>query len=74
MDTYTSNNIINDFRSRRDALSLCHEHLKHDSDQWNKLIIFLSLSTGLFDSFKLQMGLNNSFVSLVSIFLSSVIA
>jgi hypothetical protein len=66
--------IINDLRSRRDALSLCHEHLKHDSDQWNKLIIFLSLSTGLFESFKLQMNLNNPFVSLVSIVLSSIIA
>ena len=54
MEKNTLNNIINDLRSRRDALSLCHEHLKHDSDQWNKLIIFLSLSTGLFESFKLQ--------------------
>ena len=66
--------IINDLRSRRDALSLCHEHLKHDSDQWNKLIIFLSLSTGLFKSFKLQMNLNNPFVSSVPIVLSSIIA
>ena len=74
MEKNTLNNIINDLRSRRDALSLCHEHLKHDSDQWNKLIIFLSLSTGLFESFKLQMGINNPFVSLVPIVLSSVIA
>jgi hypothetical protein len=74
MDKNNLQQIINDLRSRRDALSLCHEHLKHDSDQWNKLIIFLSLSTGLFESFKLQMGLNNAFVSLVPIVLSSVIA
>ena len=66
--------IINDLRSRRDALSLCHEHLKHESDKYNKIIIFLSLSTGLFESVKLQMGLNNAAVSLVPIFLSSLIA
>jgi len=31
--------IINDLRSRRDALSLAHEQLKKDSDSWNKAII-----------------------------------
>jgi hypothetical protein len=66
--------IINDLRSRRDALSLCHEQLKKDSDQWNKLIIFLSLSTGLFESVKFQLRLDNPIVSLVPIFLSSIIA
>ena len=40
MDKNNLQQIINDLISRRDALSLCHEHLKHDSDQWNKLIIF----------------------------------
>jgi FtsZ-binding cell division protein ZapB len=53
MQKNTLSDIINDLRSRRDALSLCHEHLKHDSDQWNKLIIILPLSTGLFESVKL---------------------
>jgi hypothetical protein len=67
-------NIIDDLRSRRDALSLCNEPLKHDSDQWNKLIIFLSLSTGLFESVKLQMGLDSPAVSIVPIVLSSIIA
>lgn len=66
--------IINDLRSRRDALSLCHEFLKFESDKYNKVIIFLSLSTGLFESVKLQMKINNPFVSLVPIFLSSLIA
>jgi FtsZ-binding cell division protein ZapB len=54
MEKNTLIDIINDLRSRRDALSLCHEHLKHDSDKWNKFIIILSLSTGLFESVKLQ--------------------
>jgi hypothetical protein len=74
MEKNTLSNIINDLRSRRDALSLCHEHLKHDSDQWNKLIIILSLSTGLFESVKLQLGLQNAAVSMVPIALSSIIA
>ena len=39
MQKNTLSDIINDLKSRRDALSLCHEHLKHDSDQWNKFII-----------------------------------
>jgi hypothetical protein len=58
MEKNTLNNIINDLRSRRDALSLCLEHLKHDSDQWNKL----------------QFGLQNAVVSMVPIILSYIIA
>jgi hypothetical protein len=74
MEKNTLCNIINDLRSRRDALTMCHEHLKHDSEQWNKLIIILSLSTGLFDSVQLKLGLQNAVVSMVPIVLSSIIA
>jgi hypothetical protein len=66
--------IINDLRSRRDALSLAHEELKSSSDDWNKAIIVLSLATGMFESMKIQMGWNSNEVVLVPIALSSIIA
>jgi hypothetical protein len=44
--------IVNDLRSRRDALSLAHEQLKSDSDSWNKCVIVLSLGTGMFEVLK----------------------
>jgi hypothetical protein len=66
--------IVNDLRSRRDALSLAHEQLKSDSDSWNKCVIFLSLATGMFESAKMKMGWSNNLVALVPIALSSVIA
>jgi hypothetical protein len=66
--------IVNDLRSRRDALSLAHEQLKSDSDSWNKCVIVLSLGTGIFESAKIQMGWNNNIMALVPIALSSVIA
>jgi FtsZ-binding cell division protein ZapB len=36
--------IVNDLRSRRDALSLAHEQLKSDSDSWNKCVIVFKFS------------------------------
>ena len=66
--------IINDLRSRRDALSLAHENLKLESDNWNKCVIVTSLLTGMFESIKLRMGWNSNVVDLVPIALSSIIA
>jgi len=66
--------IINDLRSRRDALSLAHENLKIESDNWNKCVIVVSLLTGMFESIKLRMGWNSNVVDLVPIALSSIIA
>jgi hypothetical protein len=66
--------IIQDLKSKRDALSLAHEQLKKDSDDWNKCIIVLSLVTGMFESAKIKMGWDNDGVALVPIALSSVIA
>jgi hypothetical protein len=66
--------IINDLRSRRDALSLAHENLKIESDNWNKCVIVVSLMTGMFESIKLRMGWNYNVVDLVPIALSSIIA
>ena len=63
-----------DLKSKRDALLLAHEQLKKDSDDWNKLVIILSLLTGLFESCKIKMGWDSDGVALVPIVLSSVIA
>lgn len=66
--------IVQDLKSKRDALALAHEQLKIDSDDWNKCIIVLSLLTGMFESMKIQMGWESDVVALVPIALSSVIA
>jgi len=66
--------IINDLRSRRDALSLVHENLKMESDYWNKCVIVVSLMTGMLESIKLRMNRNSNIADLIPIALSSVIA
>jgi hypothetical protein len=74
MEKHTLPMIIQDLKSKRDALSLAHEQLKKDSDDWNKCIIVLSLVTGMFESMKIKMGWDSDVVALVPIALSSVIA
>ena len=74
MEKHSIQFIINDLRSRRDALSLAHENLKIESDNWNKCVIVTSLLTGMFESIKLRMGWNSNVVDLVPIALSSIIA
>jgi len=74
MEKRELNQIIQDLKAKRDALSLAHEELKRENDSWNKCVIIVSLTTGMFESMKLQMGWNNNIVLLVPIALSSVIA
>jgi len=52
--------IINDLRSRLDALSSAHKNLKIESDNWNKCVIVMSLMTGMLESIKLRMGWNSN--------------
>jgi len=66
--------IVNDLKSKRDALSLAHQKLKKDSDDWNKGIIILSLVTGGLESIKMKLNLTAPIWALVPILLSSVIA
>ena len=47
MEKHSIQMIINDLRSRRDALTLAHENLKIESDNWNKCVIVTSLMTGM---------------------------
>ena len=74
MEKHSLSMIINDLRSRRDALSLAHENLKVESDNWNKCVIVVSLMTGMIESIKLRMGWNSNVVDLIPIALSSIIA
>ena len=65
--------IIDELRSRGDCLSLAHEAIKKKSDQYNKVIIVLSLVTGCVESTKIKMGWNGSAVALIPVFMSSII-
>ena len=73
MKKNTIDDVINDLRSRRDCLSLAHEAIKAKSDQYNKVIIVLSLVTGAIESTKIKMGWNSNAVALIPIFMSSII-
>jgi hypothetical protein len=74
MEKHNINDLINDLRAKRDALSLAHEQLKKDNDDWNKCIIVLSLSTGMIESAKLAMNWTTPLTTLTPILLSSIIA
>tara|TARA_R100000541_G_scaffold38497_1_gene46300 strand:- start:669 stop:1316 length:648 start_codon:yes stop_codon:yes gene_type:complete len=66
--------IINDIKSKRDAIALNHQQLKNDSDSWNKAIILMSLITGGIESIKMKLELTGAGWSLMPILLSSLIA
>ena len=66
--------VVNDLKSKRDALQLAHQELKCHSDDWNKGIIVLSLATGGIESIKMKLNLDGAFWGLVPILLSSIIA
>ena len=74
MEKATLSMIIQDLKSKRDALSLAHEDLKIHADQWNKCVIVLSLGTGMFESMKIKMNWTSNIVALVPVALTSVIA
>ena len=73
MEQTSLHTITFDLKAKRDALSLCHEELKIDSDNWNKTIIILSLLNGMIETVKIQLELTSSGFKLIPIFLSSVI-
>jgi len=74
MEQTTLKTITADLKAKRDALSLCHEELKKDSDDWNKTIIVLSLFNGMIETVKIQLQLESSGYKLMPIFISSIIA
>ena len=74
MEKRTLPRIRADLKAKRDTLSLAHESLKIDCDKSNKLIIFISLGSSLFESAKMTLNLNHPLISLVPILLSSIVA
>ena len=66
--------IKSDIKYKRDTLHLAHEDLKRQGDFWNKIIIFVSLGSSLFESTKMTMKWNDPALNLFPIFLSSIIA
>ena len=63
-----------DLKAKRDTLGLAHEDLKISCDYYNKLIIFISLASSLFESAKLTLGWEQQAITLLPIFLSSIVA
>jgi len=74
MEKTTIQEVVNDLKAKRDALSLAHEQLKKDNDDWNKCIIVLSLMTGMIESAKIRMGWDGAGVALIPVMMSSIIA
>jgi len=74
MEKTTLSEIKSDIKYKRDSLHLAHEDLKRQSDFWNKIIIFVSLGSSLFESFKMKMGWKEPALELFPIILSSLVA
>ncbi len=74
MEKTTIYDIRADLKAKRDALSLAHEELKKDSDDWNKCVIVLSLFNGMIETIKIQLQLDSDGFRLLPIFISSIIA
>ena len=66
--------VVNDLRSKRDALAMAHQQLTQDANSWNQTTIALSLTTGLIESIKMKLNLTDAGWSLVPIVLSSITA
>ena len=74
MEKHSLVKIRADLKAKRDTLSLAHEALKTECDQYNKLIILISLASSLFESAKMTLQWDEPIISLVPILLSSIVA
>tara|TARA_B100000902_G_scaffold384069_1_gene423753 strand:- start:264 stop:1106 length:843 start_codon:yes stop_codon:yes gene_type:complete len=74
MEKTSLTEIKSDIKYKRDSLHLAHEELKQQGDFWNKIIIFVSLGSSLFESTKMKMGWNEPALELFPIILSSIVA
>ena len=74
MEKTSLSEIKSDIKYKRDSLHLAHEELKRQGDFWNKIIIFVSLGSSLFESTKMKMGWDAPALELFPIILSSVVA
>ena len=74
MEKTTLSEIKSDIKYKRDSLHLAHEELKRQGDFWNKIIIFVSLGSSLFESTKMKMGWDAPSLELLPIILTSTVA
>lgn len=68
------NHIRSQLKYKRDTLHLAHETLKQESDFYQKIIIFTSLASGIFESIKMKLNLTDPSLELLPIILSSFVA
>tara|TARA_R100000935_G_scaffold16230_1_gene32236 strand:+ start:3341 stop:3967 length:627 start_codon:yes stop_codon:yes gene_type:complete len=62
-----------DLKYKRDALYLSHQVLKQEADYYQKIIIFTSLASGIFESIKMRMNLTQPALQLLPIILTSFV-
>ena len=74
MEKTSLTEIKSDIKYKRDTLHLAHEDLKKQGDFWNKIIIFISIGSSLFESTKLTLKWDTAGLNLFPIFLSSIVA
>ncbi len=60
LDLYTKlNSILYSTRAKRDGVALLHEHLKIENDNYNKVVIVLSLFTAFVETLKSNLDLTD---------------
>ena len=73
MEKNTLDLIRADLKYKRDALHLSHQLLKQEGDFYQKVIIFTSLASGIFESIKMKMNLTQPALELLPIVLTSFV-
>ena len=83
LDLYTKlNEILYSTRAKRDGVALLHEHLKIENDNYNKVVIVLSLFTAFVETLKSNLDLTDKTIhgttiahasGIAPIFLSTII-
>lgn len=73
MEKNTLDLIKTDVKYKRDSLHLSHQVLKQESDYYQKIIIFVSLASGIFESVKMKLQLHEPALDLLPIILTSFV-
>jgi len=73
MEKNTLDLIRTDLKYKRDALHLSHQLLKQEGDFYQKVIIFTSLASGIFESVKMKLQLRQPALELLPIVLTSFV-
>ena len=73
MEKNTLDLIRTDLKYKRDALHLSHQLLKQEGDFYQKVIIFTSLASGIFESVKMKLQLRQPALELLPIMLTSFV-